>query len=162
MKEFARNNGFTLIGLALGLIVGIILFNNIKKQQQYRAVYQYDITKSNLLPKKIRSDTFFIFSKIPVRNFINSYYDTIQNNGIKRSEMLIYSVNPLSDEFIQQNIVSPLSNNFGQLTLVKKERVIRTKRYIYVSACIGLLLGYFLTLFKAKLNPRKKEITIAP
>lgn len=159
MKEFIRNNKFTLIGFGIGIIWGILLYQNNRQLICYRAVFEYQITKSTTISEALKKDTFFIYNSTPTRVYFNSIADSLKMKGIKRSELIIYLPNELNLEHLNKNILQPLSNNNASFIYYRNEGMKDySRRYIYIPLT-WLLIGYLMNLLYDRLRPKKNAIT---
>ena len=156
MKEFIRNNRFTLIGLAFGLIIAFFFYSNNSKSIRYRVVFQYSTAKSDLLPPTLKTDTFFIYNSIPIRTYENSFSDTLLLQGIKRSELLVYCPDKINLSTLNESLVKPLISNKGTIIFTRNEGYKENTKRFLVIPLLGVYLGYLLNVLIFKLTAKKK------
>jgi len=158
LKEFIRNNRFTLIGFTCGLIIAFIFYLSNSKSNRYRVIFQYPTAESSLLPPTLKTDTFFIYNSIPIRTYENSYSDTLGLQGIKRSELIVYYPDKVEKGQLKK-IVSPILSYTSKLIEVKYEGQKAYNKRFLIIPFIGLFLGYLMNLLKFKNTATKKHKT---
>lgn len=161
MKEFIRNNRFTLIGFTCGLIIAFIFYLTNSKSNRYRVIFQYPTAESSLLPPTLKTDTFFIYNSIPIRTYENSYSDTLGLQGIKRSELIVYYPDKVNSIQMNKFILGPITYNNGVLINFRDEGQKATNKRFLIVPIIGLFLGYLLNVLTFKLIA-KKNIKTTP
>lgn len=159
MKEFIRNNKYTLIGLIIGLLIAVGSYLNNKKSTRYRLVFQYQIADSTFIPPSLKKDTFIVFHSIPVRTFRKSITDTLKSEGIKRSELIVYSPRKTNCSSLNERILQPLSSEKASIIYCKNEGLKEYSKRFLLFPLIGILVGYLANLFKCRLMAKKKANT---
>jgi hypothetical protein len=156
LKEFVLNNRFSLFALAVGIFIGAVVYFSKPITYKFRVVYEYQVDNTKNLPKSIASDTFFIFREIPIRNYIASYADTMINQGTKRSELILYLSEPLSDSSIDKTILQTIGQHQVKFVDAKINERKRYSKALIVYPILGLFLSLILRYFSPHLRLKRK------
>lgn len=157
MKEFILNNRLSLLGLIFGGIVGIYTYFTTPYTYKHRVIYEYKLSHVDSIPNILKSDTFFIYSNTPIRNYISSYADTISKDGIRRSELIIYHHQQLTEPFISKNYLFPISNQKVSYVGAKIDSKKRVSNALIIYPLTGLFLSMIIHLSFLTLSLRKKK-----
>ncbi len=138
-------------------MLGLIIFLSAPALRVHRIQYEYPANKFNQLPVEFQSDTFYFTPDVvPIRNFITSFSDTLQESGINRGEIKIYF--PEEKDSVQLQKYFSSLYDFPVVHKATFDQNVFSIRQILIYAILGLFIGVIVFSFRAA-NAKTKAST---
>lgn len=158
MQAFIHKNYIILLSTVLGCIVATVIFLREPIRRTYGVVYEFHLVDSISIPSVFHSDTLFSKNSLVIRNFKTSYYDVLQEQGIRRGELKLYSTHEMKPNQIEK-FVSHIDES-GRISPIKVTTLSERKKYLplLLYPLLGIFIGIVLEKTRTVLKQRESAI----
>ncbi len=113
--------------------------------------YHYD-ESNHLISDQILSDTLVVNDGLLIRNRPRSFVDSVKNDNITYSELLIQAKKKYSQKELNSIAASFLNNEDVLIDRILRHKESRNTRYIYYGLTLGLFAGICFLYIKSLRN----------